>query len=146
MLGRVLASSSQRVRITRSYTRHRPDQAAKVESPDVPQVYDEVARLLAENDEYDNGSYAPVLLRLSWHPSGTYDGLKNARKFLEPVKQKFAWILYSDFWTLGVVMHDAGDARTNNPMEAWLTRPGRVLLHAQRKTARWFKGLESYQS
>ncbi len=74
-------------------------------------VYNEVAALLAEKDDYDDGSYGPVLVRLAWHASGTYDketgtggsngatmrfapegghganaGLKNARDFLEPVK------------------------------------------------------------
>jgi cytochrome c peroxidase len=74
-------------------------------------VYNEVASLLEEKDDYDDGSYGPVLVRLAWHASGTYDvetgtggsngatmrfapegghganaGLKNARDFLEPVK------------------------------------------------------------
>ena len=78
---------------------------------DYQAVYNEIARLLEEYDEYDDGSYAPVLVRLAWHCSGTYDkdtgtggsngatmrfdpeashganaGLKNARDFLEPVK------------------------------------------------------------
>ncbi|KAI0013486.1 mitochondrial putative cytochrome c peroxidase [Xylariaceae sp. FL0662B] len=91
-------------------------------------VYDEIAKRLEENDEYDDGSYGPVLLRLAWHASGTYDketktggsngatmrfapesdhganaGLKHARDFLEPVKAKFPWITYSDLWILGGV-------------------------------------------
>lgn len=78
---------------------------------DYQKVYDEIARLLEEKDEYDDGSYGPVLVRLAWHASGTYDaatgtggsngatmrfapegdhganaGLKHARDFLEPVK------------------------------------------------------------
>lgn len=92
---------------------------------DYQKVYDEIARLLVEKDDYDDGSYGPVLVRLAWHASGTYDietktggsngatmrfapeadhganaGLKAARDFLEPVKEKFPWITYSDLWTL----------------------------------------------
>jgi hypothetical protein len=39
---------------------------------DYQKVYDHVARLLEEKDDYDDGSYGPVLLRLAWHASGTY--------------------------------------------------------------------------
>ena len=34
---------------------------------------------------------------------GANAGLKAARDFLEPVKQKFPWITYSDLWTLAGV-------------------------------------------
>jgi cytochrome c peroxidase len=89
-------------------------QSAGVINPtkeDYQKVYDAVAKLLWEKDDYDDGSYGPVLLRLAWHASGTYDaatgtggsngatmrfapegdhganaGLKAARDFLEPVK------------------------------------------------------------
>lgn len=78
---------------------------------DYQKVYNTIARLLWEKDDYDDGSYGPVLVRLAWHCSGTYDaetgtggsngatmrfapesdhganaGLKYARDFLEPVK------------------------------------------------------------
>ena len=39
---------------------------------DYQKVYNAIANRLEENDEYDDGSYAPVLLRLAWHCSGTY--------------------------------------------------------------------------
>ena len=78
-------------------------------------VYDEIALQLEEKDEHDDGSFGPVLVRLSWHTSGTYDketntggsngatmrfapegsqsanaGLVYARDFLEPIKRE-AW-------------------------------------------------------
>jgi cytochrome c peroxidase len=78
---------------------------------DYQKVYNEIAQLLEEKDEYDDGSYGPVLVRLAWHASGTYDketgtggsngatmrfapegshganaGLQAARDFLEPIK------------------------------------------------------------
>lgn len=38
---------------------------------DYQKVYEEIAKALVEHDEYDDGSYGPVLLRLAWHCSGT---------------------------------------------------------------------------
>lgn len=40
---------------------------------DYQKVYNEIAKVLEEKDEYDDGSYGPVLVRLAWHCSGTYD-------------------------------------------------------------------------
>lgn len=82
-------------------------------------------KLLLDNPSWDDGSLAPIFIRLAWHSSGTYDaatgtggsngagmrfsteaadpenaGLEVARSFLEPVKAKFPEISYSDLWIL----------------------------------------------
>jgi len=78
---------------------------------------------ILENYEYDDGSIGPVLVRLAWHTSGTYcyktktggstgatmrfapektddanAGLDHARAFLEPIKEQFPDVSYSDLW------------------------------------------------
>eukprot|EP00571_Detonula_confervacea_P013729 CAMPEP_0172297928 /NCGR_PEP_ID=MMETSP1058-20130122/785_1 /TAXON_ID=83371 /ORGANISM="Detonula confervacea, Strain CCMP 353" /LENGTH=395 /DNA_ID=CAMNT_0013007149 /DNA_START=67 /DNA_END=1254 /DNA_ORIENTATION=+ len=82
-------------------------------------------KLLMDNPSWDDGSLAPIFIRLAWHSSGTFDaasgtggsngagmrfeneaadpenaGLDVARAFLEPVKRKFPEISYSDLWIL----------------------------------------------
>lgn len=113
---------------------------------DYKAVYKTIAGILEENaEDYDDGSYGPVLTRLAWHASGTYDktsgtggsngatmryapesmhganaGLEVARKKLEPVKEKYPWISYSDLWTLGGV---CAVQQMGGPTIPW--RPGR---------------------
>lgn len=90
--------------------------SSKIVNPtkeDYQKVYNEIASRLEEKDDYDDGSFGPVLLRLAWHASGTFDkqtgtggsngatmrfapesdhganaGLIAARNFLDPVKGK----------------------------------------------------------
>jgi cytochrome c peroxidase len=115
---------------------------------DYQKVYNKIADLLddASDAGYDDGSYGPVLLRLAWHASGTYDketgtggsnyatmrfepeslhgannGLDVARALLEKIKAEFPWISYGDLWTLGGV---AAVQEMGGPKIPW--RPGRI--------------------
>ncbi|KAI8333536.1 heme peroxidase [Chlamydoabsidia padenii] len=115
------------------------------QSVDYQQVYKDVADIL-ENNDYDDGSYGPVFVRLAWHASGTYDnvtktggsnsasmrfdpeashgannGLKIARDLLEPIKAKYPNISYGDLWTLAGV---TAIQELGGPTIPW--RPGRV--------------------
>lgn len=103
-------------------------------------------RKIMKKDDYDDGSIGPILVRLAWHASGTWDkvsqtggsngatmrykmeandganaGLENARMFLEPVKEQFPWITVADLWTFAgaVAIEELG-----GPHIDW--RPGRV--------------------
>jgi cytochrome c peroxidase len=112
---------------------------------DYQAVYDAIAEKLIDENEYDDGSYGPVVLRLGWHASGTYDaetgtggsngatmrfapekdhgansGLAAGRRFLGPIKEQFPWITYSDLWTLGAV---CAVQEMGGPNIPW--RPGR---------------------
>ncbi|CAL1706350.1 unnamed protein product [Somion occarium] len=115
---------------------------------DYVKVYNKIVDIMdsASDKEYDDGSYGPVLLRLAWHSSGTYDkesktggsnyatmrfepearhdanaGLNVARDVLEEAKKEFPWISYGDLWTLAGV---AAVQEMGGPHIPW--RPGRI--------------------
>jgi len=96
----------------------------KKEQPkvDLAAIKKDIVNVL-DNMDYNDGSYGPVLIRLAWHSSGTYDkktntggsngagmrfkpesewganaGLATARGLLEPIKKKYPDISYSDLW------------------------------------------------
>ncbi|TKY86082.1 hypothetical protein EX895_004907 [Sporisorium graminicola] len=121
---------------------------------DYQAVYNAIAEELESNPEYDDGSYGPVLVRLAWHASGTYDkhsntggsngatmrfapesehganaGLGVARDFMEKIHKKFPWITYSDLWTLGGV---TAIQEMGGPKIPW--RPGRKDATADKCT------------
>lgn len=116
---------------------------------DYQEVYNAIALKLREDDEYDDYiGYGPVLVRLAWHSSGTYDkkdntggsfggtyrfkketndpsnmGLQNAKAFLEPIYKQFPWISHGDLYTLGGV---TAIQELQGPVVPW--RPGRFDL------------------
>lgn len=98
-----------------------------------------------DNSQWDDGSLAPIFIRLAWHSSGTYDkasatggsngagmrfeaesadpenvGLHSARAFLEPIKKRFPAISYSDLWVLASYV---GLEHTGGPTIVGTTTP-----------------------
>ena len=92
--------------------------------PPYEKIIQEITTVLSINN-YDDGSLAPIILRLAWHCCATYDmttntggsngatmrfvpeitdegnyGLDIARAALEPIKQRYPAISYADLWTL----------------------------------------------
>ncbi|KAJ7187880.1 heme peroxidase [Mycena filopes] len=125
-----------------------------VQAADYQKVYNKIAEVMDEAGDYDDGSYGPVLLRLAWHSSGTYDaasntggsnyatmrfspesahganaGLDVARGVMEKIKAQFPWISYGDLWTLGGV---AAVQEMAGPKVPW--RPGRIDGFAEHVT------------
>ena len=97
---------------------------------DYQNVYNQIAKKLIDDEsDPDEGSYSPVLVRLAWHASGTFDkskgdggsykgtmqyktelghgansGLARARDFLASIAEKNKWISHGDLYTLGGVV------------------------------------------
>ncbi|TIA89365.1 hypothetical protein E3P99_02145 [Wallemia hederae] len=142
--------------VNHNYEGTRNQALAKVEeklpvesgSRDYQKVYNAIVDIL-ETEDYDDGTFAPVLLRLAWHASGTFSkydkanpggsnkatmrfkaeaedganaGLEVGRDLLNnKVKPQFPWISYGDLWTLAGV---AALQEMGGPKTAW--RPGRI--------------------
>lgn len=114
---------------------------------DFQKIYNDIAEKVRDEDDADQGAgrYG-LLVRLSWHASGTFDkktgtggsyggtmiyspessdganaGLEVGRDFLAEFQEKYPWISRGDLWTLGgvVAVQEAG-----GPKIPW--RPGRV--------------------
>lgn len=101
---------------------------ANVVASEVVHNYDAVRADILDamtDPTWDDGTYAPIFVRLAWHSSGTYDaqsgtggsngatmryalegndpqnaGLNFARDLLAPIKKSHSWISYSDLWIL----------------------------------------------
>jgi len=108
--------------------------------------FDSMTMGLSSSDHNLDGSLGPVLIRLAWHCSGTYDAAENtggsnyatmrfkpeathganngldiARDHMQKIKEKFPWISYGDLWTLGGV---CAVQECGGPHVPW--RPGRI--------------------
>lgn len=45
--------------------------------PDYGAVRKAIADVLEKDEDYDDGHYGPILVRLAWHASGSYDKASN---------------------------------------------------------------------
>jgi len=100
-------------------------------------VREDILRVM-NSPNWDDGSYAPLLIRLAWHSSGTYDkrdgsggsfggtmrhdleandpdnaGLGAARALLEPIQRKYPGLSIADLWILAAyvaIEHTGGPA------------------------------------
>ncbi|KAI8890917.1 class II peroxidase [Backusella circina FSU 941] len=125
---------------------------SKPKEVDYQKIYNEIAEMFDEDPDYDDSSKAPVILRLAWHASGTYDaesktggsdgatmrfdpeaghgannGLHLARGFLEKIHKNHPEISVADLWILAGV---AAIQETGGPTIPF--RPGRTdAVHAQ---------------
>jgi catalase (peroxidase I) len=65
----------------------------------ISQVYNRIADVLEEASDanYDDGSYGPVLLRLAWHASGTYDKDTNSGGRCVGSFKRFGVVVYDSF-------------------------------------------------
>jgi len=111
--------------IKRTINASAAEEAVKI---DYKAVRNDIKALL-DDPKWDDGTWAPVLLRLAWHTSGTYDrasgtggsdgatmrfppeanhganaGLAHARTRLEKIKAKYPGLSYADLWTLAGVV------------------------------------------
>ncbi|CCE63415.1 hypothetical protein TPHA_0E03250 [Tetrapisispora phaffii CBS 4417] len=122
-----------------------PDKTKTIE--DYQKIYNVIAKKIQDEDEHDGYiGYIPILVRIAWHSSGTYDkesgtggshggtmrhakelndpsnaGLHTAKAFLDPIQTQFPWISHGDLYTLAGV---AAIQEAQGPKIPW--RNGRV--------------------
>jgi len=103
--------------------------SCKLTCEQVTQISKSIAAILDAGNNYDDGSYGPLFIRLAWHCAGTYDkksnghgsrgatmrfepeckhganaGLHIARNLLEPIKKANPAISYADLYTLAGIV------------------------------------------
>lgn len=114
---------------------------------DYQKIYNQIATKIVDvDDEPEEGSYGPALVRLAWHASGTYDkskndggsykgtmqfkteashgannGLDRARNFLDSILDANKWLSHGDLYTLSGV---AAVQEMGGPTIKW--KAGRV--------------------